>query len=75
MLKLHQALTEALDGAVPEPPLSERRWLWRGAEQLGPLQHRLQAYLEELTEGGQWASGDAAEALRDFLFCEASFSE
>lgn len=51
---------------LPDPPLSQRHWLWRGAEQLGTLQHRLQAYLTELTCNGQWVWDESA-VLRHFL--------
>ena len=51
---------------LPDPPIAERRWLWRGAEQLGPLTHRLQEYLTELTINGQWVWDEAA-VLRHFL--------
>ena len=65
VIELHTSLVQLMK-FVPDPPVSERRWLWRGAEQLGTLQHRLQDYLTELTINGQWVWDEAA-VLRHFL--------
>ena len=65
VVELHNSLVRLMK-FVPDPPISERRWLWRGAEQLGTLQHRLQSYLTELTINGQWVWDEAA-VLRHFL--------
>ena len=65
VLELHHEL-KRLMRFVPEAPVAERRWLWRGAVQLGSLANRLQEYLRELTANGQWVWDEAA-VLRQFL--------
>ena len=65
VIELHAALVKLMR-FVPDPPVSERRWLWRAAEQLGTLQLRLQDFLVELTCNGQWVWDEAA-VLRQFL--------
>lgn len=63
---LHAEL-QALLRFLPDSPLaSQRTWLWKGAEQLGTLRHRVQAYLTELTCNGQWV-WEESHVLRHFL--------
>ena len=65
VIDLHKALVGVMN-FVPHPPISERRWIWRGAEQLGTLAKRLQDYLSELTSNGQWV-WEESKVLRHFL--------
>ena len=58
--------------AAADPPVAERRWLWRGAEQLGTLQNRVQQYLTELTVNGQWVWDECAHQTPPFV-CSQRF--